>query len=257
MDLNADLGEGFGAWSMGDDAAMLHVVTSANIACGFHAGDPIIMRATVQRAYEARVAIGAHVAYPDLRGFGRRELDLPARQIRDDVLYQIGALDAFARSVGTAVRYIKPHGALYHRISIDSEAAGAVVGAIAGYDESLALLTLPGSVAVEIAGQHGLRVVSEGFADRRYRPDGGLVDRRQPGAVLHDPAAVVRQALSLAGEGRVETIDGSQIEMTVDSLCIHGDSPGALGLARAVRVALESAGISLRAFAEASSKDRT
>lgn len=249
MDLNADLGEGFGSWRMGDDDALLTVVTSANVACGFHAGDPSTMRRTVESAVERGVTIGAHVSYPDLRGFGRRDIDLPLSQVTDDMLYQIGALDAFARAAGSAVAYVKPHGALYNRIAKDAEAAGAVVAALKMYDRPLPLLTLPGSAAAERAEQAGVQAVAEGFADRAYHADGQLVSRREPGAVLSDERAVADRGLRMARDGVVTTTDGQELTLRIDSLCVHGDSPGAVGLARAVRHALTSADISVRAFA--------
>jgi len=248
MDLNADLGEGFGAWRMGDDDALLEVVTSANIACGFHAGDPVVMRRAAEAAARRGVAIGAHVSYPDLRGFGRRDMDLPAAQVTDDVLYQIGALDAFARAAGSPVAYVKPHGALYNRIAADAGLAGAVVAALEMYDRRLPLLTLPGSAAMQAAERAGVPAVAEGFADRAYRPDGQLVSRKEPGAVIADAGAVAGRALAMARDSTVTTAGGHQLTLRVDSLCVHGDSPGAVGLARAVRNALTSAGITVRAF---------
>jgi UPF0271 protein len=249
MDLNADLGEGFGSWRMGDDDALLTVVTSANVACGFHAGDPSTMRRTVESAVERGVTIGAHVSYPDLRGFGRRDIDLPLSQVTDDMVYQIGALDAFARAAGSVVAYVKPHGALYNRIAKDAEAAGAVVAALKMYDRPLPLLTLPGSAAAETAEQAGVQAVAEGFADRAYHADGQLVSRREPGAVFSDERAVADRALRMARDGVVTTTDGQELTLRIDSLCVHGDSPGAVGLARAVHQALTSADISVRAFA--------
>lgn len=249
MDLNADLGEGFGSWRMGDDDALLTVVTSANVACGFHAGDPSTMRRTVESAVERGVTIGAHVSYPDLRGFGRRDIDLPLSQVTDDMLYQIGALDAFARAAGSCVAYVKPHGALYNRIAKDAEAAGAVVAALKMYDRPLPLLTLPGSAAAEAAEQAGVQAVAEGFADRAYHADGQLVSRGEPGAVISDERTVADRALRMARDGVVTTADGQELTLRIDSLCVHGDSPGAVSLARAVHHALTSADISVGAFA--------
>lgn len=249
MDLNADLGEGFGSWQMGDDDALLAVVTSANVACGFHAGDPSTIRRTVESAVGHGVAIGAHVSYPDLRGFGRREMDLPLSQVTDDVLYQIGALDAFARSAGSGVTYVKPHGALYNRIAKDANAAAAVVAALKIYDRQLPLLTLPGSLAAQTAEKCGVRAIAEGFADRAYCADGQLVSRREPRAVISDKDAVADRALRMARDGVVTTADGDELTLRVESLCVHGDSPGAVGLARAVREALTSANLTVRAFA--------
>ena len=249
MDLNSDLGEGYGRWALGDDAAMLEVVTSANVACGFHAGDPATIERTVGTAVERGVAIGAQVSYPDLAGFGRREIDVAPADLTADVLYQLGALEAFTKAAGSRVRYVKPHGALYNRIARDPVQAAAVVEAIRRYDPALPLLTLPGSAAMEAAREAGVPTVAEGFADRAYTGEGRLVSRREPGAVLHDPERVAARAVVMATEGRVETIDGGQVEVEVRSLCVHGDTPGAVDLARAVRAALEEAGVALEAFA--------
>jgi 5-oxoprolinase (ATP-hydrolysing) subunit A len=249
VDLNSDLGEGYGHWALGDDAALLEVVTSANVACGFHAGDPATIDRTVRTAAELGVAIGAQVSYPDLVGFGRREIDVPPDDLTADVLYQIGALEAFARAAGSRVRYVKPHGALYNRIARDPVQAAAVVEAIRRYDPALPLLTLPGSVAMEAAGEAGIPSVGEGFADRAYTAEGRLVSRREPGAVLHDPEQVAARAVVMATEHRVEAAGGEQVAVEVRSLCVHGDTPGAVDLARAVRTALEHAGVTLEAFA--------
>jgi 5-oxoprolinase (ATP-hydrolysing) subunit A len=249
VDLNSDLGEGYGRWALGDDAALLEMVTSANVACGFHAGDPATIDRTVRRATERGVAVGAQVSYPDLVGFGRREIDVPPDELTADVLYQIGALEAFARAAGSRVRYVKPHGALYNRIARDPVQAAAVVEAIRRYDPALPLLTLPGSAAMEAAAEAGIAAVGEGFADRAYTAEGRLVSRREPGAVLDDPERVAARAVAMATEGRVETIDGGDVTVEIASLCVHGDTPGAVELARAVRAALEEAGVALEAFA--------
>ena len=237
MDLNSDLGEGFGAWRLGDDEALLDVVTSANVACGFHAGDPSTMRRVCAAAAVRGVAIGAQVGYRDLAGFGRRRIDYDPDELRDDLLYQIGALDAFARLAGSRVGYVKPHGALYNTAVRDERQAGAVVAAVAGYDASLPVLGLPGSALLRLAAEAGLRPVEEGFADRRYRPGGTLTPRTEPDALLTGTGEVVAQALRLAtGTGRVA------------SLCLHGDTPGAVTLARAVRAALDDADVPLGPF---------
>jgi 5-oxoprolinase (ATP-hydrolysing) subunit A len=249
LDLNSDLGEGYGRWALGDDAALLEVVTSANVACGFHAGDPATIDRTVRTAVERGVAVGAQVSYPDLVGFGRREIDVPPDELTADVLYQLGALEAFAKAAGSRVRYVKPHGALYNRIARDPVQAAAVVEAIRRYDPALPLLTLPGSVAMEAAGEAGIPSVGEGFADRAYTAEGRLVSRREPGAVLHDPQQVAARAVVMAIEHRVEAAGGEQVAVEVRSLCVHGDTPGAVDLARAVRTALEHAGVTLEAFA--------
>ena len=249
MDLNSDLGEGYGRWTLGDDAALLEIVTSANVACGFHAGDPATIDRTVRTAVERGVAVGAQVSYPDLVGFGRREIDVPPGDLTADVLYQLGALEAFARAAGSRVRYVKPHGALYNRIVRDPVQAAAVAEAIRRYDPALPLLTLPGSAAAAAAAEAGIEAVGEGFADRAYTGDGRLVSRREPGAVLEDPGRVAARAARMATEGRVGTVDGGEVAVEVRSLCVHGDTPGAVELARAVRAALEAAGVVLEAFA--------
>ena len=249
MDLNSDLGEGYGRWTLGDDAALLEIVTSANVACGFHAGDPATIDRTVRAAVERGVAVGAQVSYPDLVGFGRREIDVPPGDLTADVLYQLGALEAFARAAGSRVRYVKPHGALYNRIVRDPVQAAAVAEAIRRYDPALPLLTLPGSAAAAAAAEAGIEAVGEGFADRAYTGDGRLVSRREPGAVLEDPGRVAARAARMATEGRVGTVDGGEVAVEVRSLCVHGDTPGAVELARAVRAALEAAGVVLEAFA--------
>jgi UPF0271 protein len=249
LDLNSDLGEGYGRWALGDDAALLEVVTSANVACGFHAGDPATIDRTVRAAVERGVSIGAQVSYPDLAGFGRREMDVAPADLTADVLYQLGALEAFARAAGSRVRYVKPHGALYNRIVHDPVQAAAVVEAVRRYDPALPLLTLPGSAAMDAAREAGVPAVAEGFADRAYTADGRLVSRREPGAVVHDPERVAARALVMATEHRVEAVDGTQVAVEVRSLCVHGDTPGAVDLARQVRAALEQAGVTLEPFA--------
>jgi UPF0271 protein len=249
VDLNSDLGEGYGRWTLGDDAALLDVVTSANVACGFHAGDPATIDRTVRTAVERGVRVGAQVSYPDLAGFGRREMDVAPDDLTADVLYQLGALEAFARAAGSRVRYVKPHGALYNRIARDPVQAAAVVEAIRRYDPSLPLLTLPGSAAMAAAREAGVAAVAEGFADRAYTAEGRLVSRREPGAVLHDPERVATRAVRMATEHRVESVDGGQVAVQVRSLCVHGDTPGAVDLARRVRAALEEAGVTLEPFA--------
>ena len=249
MDLNSDLGEGYGHWALGDDAALLEVVTSANVACGFHAGDPATIDRTVRTAVDHGVAVGAQVSYPDLVGFGRRDMDVPPDDLTADVLYQLGALEAFAKAAGSRVRYVKPHGALYNRIAGDPVQAAAVVEAIRRYDPALPLLTLPGSAAMQAAAAAGIPAVGEGFADRAYTGQGRLQSRREPGAVLHDPDQVAARALRMATEGRVETVDGGEVEVEIRSLCVHGDTPGAVALAKAVRAALDQAGVRLEAFA--------
>ena len=245
IDLNADLGEGFGRWRLGDDDALLDVVTSANVACGFHAGDPSTMHRICRAAVAAGVAIGAQVGYRDLAGFGRRRIDYDLDELRDDVLYQIGALEGFCRAVGGRVDYVKPHGALYNTAAIDEGQASAVVAAVVAYDRGLPVLCQPGSVLARAASEAGLGVVGEGFADRGYQPDGTLVPRSVPGAVIHDPEAVVARAVRMAVDGTVETVGGSVIPCRVASICVHGDTPGAVDLATRVRDALRLRGLSV------------
>lgn len=249
IDLNADLGESYGIWRLGDDDAMLDVVTSANVACGFHAGDPGTLRRVCQAAADRGVAIGAQVSYPDLLGFGRRFIDIDPGDLRDAVLYQLGALDGFAQVAGAGVAYLKPHGALYHACVTHQEQAEAVVAAAHEFDPSMAVLGAPGSPLLAVADALGMEAVPEGFADRAYRPDGGLVARTEPGSVLVDPALVAARAVAIAIEHAVTAIDGSAVSVAARSICIHGDTPGAVALARAVRAGLESAGVALHPFA--------
>ncbi len=251
MDLNSDLGEGFGTWQLGDDTAMLGIVTSANLACGFHAGDPRTLLATCERAVERGVVIGAQVGYRDLPGFGRRFIDYESADLVAELIYQIGALDGLARAAGDRVLYVKPHGALYNTIVHHEQQAAAVVDAVRRYDPDLPVLGLPGSVFLELAEEAGLRTVREAFADRGYRPDGTLVPRREPGALLHDPAEVAARMVRLATERTLVAVDGSVIKIEADSLCVHGDSPGAVAMARAVADGLAAAGVPVNAFAGA------
>ena len=249
VDLNSDLGEGYGAWRLGDDDALLDVVTSANVACGFHAGDPSTIRRTVESAAARGVVVGAQVSYPDLAGFGRRAMDVAPDDLFADVLYQVGALDAFCRVAGTSVQYVKPHGALYSRVVHDDAQAEAVVAAVAAYDASLPVLGLPSSAVSRAAAAAGVRFVVEAFADRAVTADGGLVPRSSPGAVLHDEEEVVQRAVRLVVDRTVTAVDGTDVDVDVASLCVHGDTPGAARLAAAVRSALEAAGVDLRPFA--------
>ncbi|MFI0355609.1 LamB/YcsF family protein [Actinomadura sp. 9N407] len=247
IDINADLAEGFGIWTLGDDAALLDVITSANVACGFHGGDPLIMRRVCAGAVERGVTIGAQVSYRDLAGFGRREMDVAAPELTAEVLYQLAALDGIARTEGGRVAYVKPHGALYNRVARDPVQARAVADAVRAYDPALPLLTLPGSAMYEAA--EGLTVVAECFADRAYTPEGRLVSRREPGAVVHDRQAVVERAVRMAVDGTVVAVDGSEIVLNARSICVHGDTPGAVDLAQAVRAAVTEAGVRTEAFA--------
>ncbi|HYQ35752.1 MAG TPA: 5-oxoprolinase subunit PxpA [Mycobacterium sp.] len=248
IDLNADLGEGFGVWQLGDDDAMLGIVTSANVACGFHAGDPAGLLRVCRSAAERGVRIGAQVSYRDLAGFGRRFIDVAAEDLVADVVYQIGALQAIAAASGTTVSYVKPHGALYNTIVTDREQAAAVAEAVHLVDATLPVLGMAGSAFFDEANRRGLRTVAEAFADRAYRPDGRLVSRREPGAVLQDPAAIAERVATMVTSGQVTAIDGSRIKVSVESVCVHGDSPGAVQIATAVRDRLKAAGADVRAF---------
>jgi UPF0271 protein len=249
IDLNADLGEGFGVWRLGDDEALLGLVTSANVACGFHAGDPSTMRRVCERAAAGGVAIGAQVSYRDLAGFGRRFIDVDPGELADDVLYQLAALDGIARAGGSRASYVKPHGALYNAVVGHEAQARAVVAAVAAYDRGLPVLGLPGSALLRAAESAGLRTVREGFADRGYTPGGTLVPRREPGALVRDPAEVAERAVRMALGGEVLAVDGTRVPVAIESVCVHGDTPGAVDLARAVRGALEAAGLTPTAFA--------
>ena len=253
VDLNADLGEGFGRWRLTDDDALLQVVTSANVACGFHAGDPSTMRRVCELAAERGVRIGAQVSYRDLAGFGRRAMEVPRAELADEIAYQLGALDIFARAAGATVAYLKPHGALYNRVVADEEQAAAVVDALLAYaradGRSLPVLGLPGSALLRAAAAAGLPTVAEAFADRAYRASGTLVPRTLAGAVLEDPEAVVARSVGLARDGEVVAVDGSRVAVRARSLCLHGDTPGAAELAARVRAALEAAGVRVEAFA--------
>ncbi|MCD7442190.1 LamB/YcsF family protein [Streptomyces lincolnensis] len=249
IDLNADLGEGFGRWRLTDDEQLLSVVTSANVACGFHAGDAATMRRVCDLAAERGVRIGAQVSYRDLAGFGRRAMDVPSAELAAEVAYQIGALEVFARAAGSRVSYVKPHGALYNRVVRDEEQAGAVVDGVLLANPALPVLGLPGSRLLELAGKAGLPSVTEAFADRAYTDEGTLVPRDRDGAVVTDPRAVVERSLDLARLGTVGALSGSRIEVRARSLCLHGDTPGAVDLARRVRERLEASGVRVEAFA--------
>jgi UPF0271 protein len=248
MDLNSDLGEGFGIWRLGDDMALLDVVTSANVACGFHAGDPSTMRRVCFAAAERGVAVGAQVGYRDLAGFGRRRIDYDPAELRDDVLFQIGALAGFCTVAGTELRYVKPHGALYNTAAVDEVQAGAVVAAVRDYDPALPVLCQPSSVLATAAREAGLRTVAEGFADRAYQPDGRLVPRSVPGAVVSDVDEVVARAVRMAVSGTVVAFNGSVVACPVESLCVHGDTAGAVELARRVRAALVAENVLVAPF---------
>jgi len=243
VDLNADLGEGFGVWTLGDDDAMLDIVTSANVACGFHAGDPAGLLRVCRAATDRGVRIGAQVSYRDLAGFGRRFIDVDPGELTAEVIYQIGALSALAAASGSSVSYVKPHGALYNSVVTNAEQAGAVARAVHSVDPDLPVLGPAGSVFFDAAGRLGLRTVAEAFADRAYLPDGQLVPRRVAGAVLHDPDQIAERVLSMVKTGQVTAVDGSVIAVEAQSVCVHGDSPGAVQIATAVRDKLVAAGL--------------
>ncbi len=248
VDLNSDLGEGFGSWKLGDDDALLDVVTSANVACGFHASDASIMRRVCARAVETGVVIGAQVGYRDLPGFGRRFIDIEPEALTNDVIYQVGALEAFARAAGGRVGYVKPHGALYNAIVHHEEQAAAVVDAIVVHDRTLPVMGLPGSVWLRKAEEAGLTTVQEAFADRAYTPEGTLVSRRLDGAVLHDAETIARRGVAMAAGEPIEDVEGGSITLRPESICVHGDTRGAVEIARAVREALEAGGVDVRPF---------
>ncbi|MFQ0971919.1 LamB/YcsF family protein [Gilliamella sp. BG6] len=248
IDLNSDLGESFGQWQMGNDEAMLNVVSSANIACGFHAGSPAGILKTLNAAKANNVQVGAHVGYPDLVGFGRRNMDIATDELTADVIYQIGALKGLATSIGTKVSYVKPHGALYNTIAHDKRQAMAVIDALCLVDPTLILVALAGSKLIEWAKEKGLNVVAEAFADRAYHADGTLVSRKEVGAVLHDPDLVAERMLQLVNDGGVMSIEGKFVRIEAGSICVHGDSAGALGMAQKVRQKLQQNGIHIASF---------
>jgi UPF0271 protein len=248
VDLNADLAEGFGVWELGDDDALLGIVTSANVACGFHAGNPVGLARTCRAAAARGVRIGAQVGYFDLAGFGRRRIEVDPAELTADVIYQIGALQALAHAAGSDLGYVKPHGALYNTVVEHREQARAVARAVHTVDPGLPVLGLAGSVFFDEARRLGLRTVAEGFADRAYQPDGTLVPRSNPGAVLRDPATIAERALAMVRTGSVAASDGTIIPIEMESVCVHGDSPGAVGIATAVRDRLLAGGIDLAAF---------
>ena len=241
IDLNCDLGESFGPYRLGDDAAMLEIVTSANIACGLHAGDPPVMRETVTLAARRGVAIGAHPGYPDLQGFGRRAMHLQPAELEASLIYQLGALAGFTQAAGAHLTHVKPHGALYNQAVADREIAAAIARAVASFDPTLIVVTLPEAALRLAARGNGLRVALEGFADRAYLADGTLAPRQRPGAVIHDPELATARAVRMITQGEVETIEGTVIPLRVNTLCVHGDTPGAAILAAQLRHALEAA----------------
>lgn len=247
IDLNSDLGESYGSWDMGNDPAMLDIVSSANVACGFHAGSPARILQTLKDAAARGVCVGAHVGYPDLVGFGRRAMDVSRDDVRADTIYQIGALKGLAAAAGTTVRYVKPHGALYNTIVHHREQALGVIEAILAVDPSLRLMGLVNSPLLTLAQQHGVATIAEAFADRAYTPEGTLVPRKVEHSVLHDAAVIARRMLGLVTGGVLEAIDGSSIRIEAQSICVHGDNPAAVDIARQVRATLEKAGVVITA----------
>jgi len=252
IDLNSDLGESFGRWTLGSDTELMKVITSANVACGYHAGDPGVMRATVRLARDAGVAVGAHPGLPDLAGFGRRNMAVSAEEVEDMVLYQVGALAAIAATEGVRLQHVKPHGALYNMAVKDRSLADAIAHAVRAYDARLVLFALPGSALEEAGRAAGLRVAREGFADRAYEADGSLTPRTRPGAVIHAPPDVIGRAVRLARDGVVRADDGTDIPMRVDTICTHGDTPASHDLTRLLRAGLEADGIAVAALGTAS-----
>ena len=248
IDLNCDMGESFGAWTMGRDEALLELVTSANIACGFHAGDPATMLHTVRCAAAKGVALGAHPSLPDLQGFGRRTMSITAEEARGLILYQVGALEAFARVGGARLRHVKPHGALYNMAARDRSLAAAIAGAVRDFDPSLILVGLSGGELIKAGQDIGLRCASEVFADRGYEADGSLSPRSEPGAMITDEEFAVARVLRMVLEGRVESRTGVDVPLQADTVCIHGDQPNALAFARRLRRALGEAGVEVRAL---------
>ncbi len=251
IDLNCDLGEGLGAWSMGDDAAMLEIVTSVNVACGFHAGDPDIMAERAAQTLEKGIALGAHPSFRDLHGFGRRRIHgIPAQALKNLIIYQVGALQGIARSVGQSVSHVRAHGALGNMTDEDAEMAATLAQAVAAIDSDLTLMTMAGCAADEAAQAAELKVARQAFADRAYNDDGTLVSRSLPGAVLHDAQAATERVLRLAEEGMLETINGKRLRLDANVICVHGDTPAAVAMAASIREALEKRGIGVKPYTE-------
>jgi UPF0271 protein len=248
IDLNADIGESFGVYTIGNDDLLLRCITSGNVACGFHAGDPSVMRQTIRAAARAGVAVGAHPGFPDLVGFGRREISAEPREIADLVLYQIGALSGIAKTEGVELRHVKPHGALYNMSARRPEVAEAIARAVAAFDGRLLLVGLPGSALLSAGARLGLRVAGEAFADRSYEPDGSLTPRHLADSVLSEPGRAAERAVRMAREGKIVTRDGSTITTQIDTICVHGDTPNAAELAAAVRFGLEQSGCDVKAL---------
>ena len=240
IDINSDLGESFGAYTMGNDAEVLRYVTSANIACGFHASDPLTMQKAVRQAKEAGVKIGAHPGYPDLVGFGRRELKVSPAELKAMVIYQVGALQAVCKAEGTKLHHVKPHGAMYNMAAKDEKLADAIAEAVAAVDGSLVLVGLSGSCMKAAAEKHGLAFSAEVFADRAYEDDGSLVSRTKPGAMIEDEDLAIRRMLHLLETGTIESSNGKEIRLEADTICVHGDSPKAVLFAKKLREALDA-----------------
>lgn len=245
VDLNCDMGESFGIYRLGSDEEMMAHITSANIACGYHAGDPIVMERTISFAKKHQASVGAHPGFPDLVGFGRRSMELSPREVRNDLIYQAGALSAFAQIEGLSLQHVKPHGQLYNLAAKDEDMARAICEAILALDKNLILVALSGSGMADIASKSGLKVAREAFADRAYDRDGSLVSRKKEGSVIHDPQRVAERVVRMVKEGKVQTIGGDLIDLEVDSICVHGDTPGAVQLAETVRKHLQKAGITV------------
>ena len=248
IDINCDMGESFGPWKMGADDDVMPNITSANVACGAHAGDPRVMRRTVRAAKHHGVSVGAHPGFADLQGFGRREMQVDPAEVEDTLIAQVGALAAIARAESVSLRHVKAHGALYNMAARDRRLADAIAAAIKAFDSSLVMFGLPASNLIEAGVAAGLRVAAEGFADRAYEPDGSLTPRSRPGAVIHDPAVVVDRAVRMVRDGIVLTPAGQEIPLRVDTLCVHGDTPGAAELVKRIRAGLQAAGIQVRAL---------
>jgi len=248
IDINSDVGESFGAYTIGHDAGLMRSITSANIAAGFHGGDPSVLRETIRQAKTHGVAIGAHPGFPDLVGFGRRELNVTPKEAEDFVLYQVAAVAGVAAAEGATLQHVKPHGALFNMAVRNAELSAAIARAVAAIDRSLILFGLPGSEILNAGRAAGLRVAAEVFADRAYEPDGSLASRRKPGSVIHDPDAVVARAVRMATDRTVVATDGSVVKLDADTMCVHGDTPGSDDLAAKIRAGLEAAGVTVKAI---------
>jgi len=248
VDINSDMGESFGAYTIGHDDGLMNAITSANVAAGFHAGDPSVLRATVRLAKARGVAVGAHPGFPDLVGFGRRELNVTPKEAEDMVLYQVAAVAGVAAAEGVRIQHVKPHGALFNMAVRSPELSAAIARAVAAFDRSLILFGLPGSEILKAGLETGVRIAAEVFADRAYEPDGSLASRRKPGAVIHDAAAVVARAVRMVTENTVVATDGSVVRLDADTICVHGDTPGSDELAAKIRAGLEAAGVTVKAI---------